>query len=67
MTRHGIPEEVVDNMMKSFKIPLGRWGTSEEMGEFLLFMASEKAAYLTGQIINVDGGLLVDSPAIKLD
>uniref|UniRef100_A0AC34F7H7 Uncharacterized protein n=1 Tax=Panagrolaimus sp. ES5 TaxID=591445 RepID=A0AC34F7H7_9BILA len=66
-TRHGIPEAVIEKMAKNFHIPLGRRGTSEEMAEFLVFMASDKAAYMTGQIINVDGGLLIDSPTIKFD
>jgi NAD(P)-dependent dehydrogenase (short-subunit alcohol dehydrogenase family) len=67
IARHGIPDAVVEKMTKDFKIPLGRWGTSEEMGEFLIFMASDKASYMTGQIINVDGGVLIDSPTIKFD
>ena len=40
-------------------IPLGRWGSADEMAEFLLFVASDRAAYLTGQMVVVDGGLLV--------
>uniref|UniRef100_A0A914Y9P8 Uncharacterized protein n=1 Tax=Panagrolaimus superbus TaxID=310955 RepID=A0A914Y9P8_9BILA len=67
MTRHGIPIQVLEKLSKDFKIPLGRWGNAEEMAEFLLFIASEKASYMTGQIINVDGGLLVHSPSLKLD
>uniref|UniRef100_A0AC35GKM7 Uncharacterized protein n=1 Tax=Panagrolaimus sp. PS1159 TaxID=55785 RepID=A0AC35GKM7_9BILA len=65
--RHGIPKELMDKRVKDVGIPLERWGTSEEMAEFLLFMASEKASYMTGQIINVDGGVLINSPTIKLD
>jgi NAD(P)-dependent dehydrogenase (short-subunit alcohol dehydrogenase family) len=66
-SRQGIPPEILQKMAESFKIPLGRWGTSEEMAEFLVFMASEKASYMTGQIVNVDGGLLIDSPSFKFD
>uniref|UniRef100_A0A914YWB8 Uncharacterized protein n=1 Tax=Panagrolaimus superbus TaxID=310955 RepID=A0A914YWB8_9BILA len=59
-----------DTKMKDFylsQIPLGRAAKSEEMAEFLLFMASEKASYMTGQMIKVDGGFLIHSPSIKLD
>uniref|UniRef100_A0A914PN65 Uncharacterized protein n=1 Tax=Panagrolaimus davidi TaxID=227884 RepID=A0A914PN65_9BILA len=66
-SRHGIPEAVLEKMRNDIKIPLGRWGIPEEMGEFLIFMASEKASYMTGQIINADGGMLIDSPTIKFD
>lgn len=38
-------------------IPLGRWGNVEEIGHLVTFLASEKAAYITGQVINVDGGM----------
>uniref|UniRef100_A0AC35FE84 SDR family oxidoreductase n=1 Tax=Panagrolaimus sp. PS1159 TaxID=55785 RepID=A0AC35FE84_9BILA len=67
MSRHGIPQEAIDKAVKNYSIPLGRWASPSEMGEFLVFMASEKASYMTGQCINVDGGTLIDSPQIKLD
>uniref|UniRef100_A0AC34FLE5 Uncharacterized protein n=1 Tax=Panagrolaimus sp. ES5 TaxID=591445 RepID=A0AC34FLE5_9BILA len=67
LTRHGMPEEMKDKILEKYHVPLNRWGTSEEMAEFLIFMASDKAAYMTGQIINVDGGVLIDSPSIKFD
>lgn len=38
-------------------IPLGRWGELPEVGFLVSFLASEKAAYITGQVINVDGGI----------
>lgn len=46
---------------------MGRYGTADETAEFLLFMASDKAAYLTGQSITVDGGMLIRAPALKLE
>ena len=39
-------------------IPLGRYGKPEEYGDVVTFLASERAAYLTGSIIRVDGGLI---------
>jgi 3-oxoacyl-[acyl-carrier protein] reductase len=38
-------------------IPLGRWGEPRELGEVVAFLASERASYITGQTIVVDGGL----------
>jgi 3-oxoacyl-[acyl-carrier protein] reductase len=39
-------------------IPLGRYGKPEEYGAVVAFLASERAAYVTGAIIRVDGGLI---------
>ncbi|HEX8517633.1 MAG TPA: 3-oxoacyl-ACP reductase FabG [Bacteroidia bacterium] len=44
---------------KDFKqlIPLARFGTSEEVADAVLFLASDKATYITGQVLSVNGGL----------
>ncbi len=39
------------------EIPLMRFGDCEEVANMVLFLASEKSSYLTGQIITLDGGL----------
>jgi 3-oxoacyl-[acyl-carrier protein] reductase len=39
------------------EIPLGRWGTPRELGDVVCFLASDRARYVTGQTLVVDGGL----------
>jgi 3-oxoacyl-[acyl-carrier protein] reductase len=40
------------------RVPAGRLGTPEEYGDLVAFIASDRAAYLTGTVIPLDGGLL---------
>ena len=40
-------------------VPLGRWQTPESIADMLLFLASARAAHVTGQTINVDGGFVM--------
>jgi 3-oxoacyl-[acyl-carrier protein] reductase len=42
------------------KIPFKRYGTPEEIGEAIAFLASERAGYLTGETVDVNGGLVMD-------
>jgi NAD(P)-dependent dehydrogenase (short-subunit alcohol dehydrogenase family) len=37
-------------------IPLNRYGTEAEIGEVIVFLCSERASYVTGQVVAVDGG-----------
>jgi 3-oxoacyl-[acyl-carrier protein] reductase len=39
------------------QVPLGRFCTAEEIADVVTFLASEKASYITGAVIPVDGGL----------
>jgi 3-oxoacyl-[acyl-carrier protein] reductase len=50
----GIPEEVAQNFIK--QIPLGRLGDVHEIVDAALFLASPMASYITGHILNVNGG-----------
>ncbi len=38
-------------------IPMGKFGEAEDVANVILFLASEKAKYITGQVIQVDGGM----------
>jgi 3-oxoacyl-[acyl-carrier protein] reductase len=40
-------------------IPLGRFGRAEEIAAAVVYLASEEAGYVTGQVLNVSGGLYI--------
>ena len=48
-------EAVRKNFVKS--VPLGRWGTADEIADVVCFLASDRAAYVTGPVTCVDGGM----------
>ena len=50
-----IPEKIKTGLIE--KIPMGKIGDPEDVANAVLFLVSEKAAYITGQIISVDGGM----------
>jgi 3-oxoacyl-[acyl-carrier protein] reductase len=52
----GSREQVVERARR--EVPAGRLGTPEEFGDLVAFLCSERAAYLTGAVIPLDGGLL---------
>jgi 3-oxoacyl-[acyl-carrier protein] reductase len=49
------PDRVRDEELS--QVPLGRFGTGDDVAGLVAFLASPDAAYLTGQTINIDGGL----------
>ena len=51
-----VPQNVQDAMLK--QIPLGRFGTAEDVANAIAFLASDEAAYITGQVLIVDGGMV---------
>lgn len=54
--------EVLSDSVKeniNSKIPLKRMGTAEEVANLVYFLSSEQSSYITGQVINVDGGMVM--------
>lgn len=52
-----LKQEVKEEIAKN--IPLRRMGTPEDVANVVKFLAGEQSSYITGQIINVDGGMLM--------
>ena len=53
----GLSEKAKKELLN--EIPLSRLGKGEDVAELVCFLASEKADYITGQVINVDGGMVM--------
>ena len=51
-----LPEDVKGAIMK--QVPLGKWGTAGDVADAALFLVSDAAAYITGQVVQVDGGMV---------
>lgn len=58
MLRENLPDAVREVFAKTF--PMGRLGTSEELAQAVLFLASDEASFVTGAILAVDGGQTAD-------
>jgi 3-oxoacyl-[acyl-carrier protein] reductase len=52
-----LPQNLMDELNR--RIPLERWGTAEDVAYAVAFLASDDAAYITGQVLTVDGGLII--------
>ena len=53
----GLSDEFKQNAVKM--IPLGRVGTADDVANAVCFLASEEASYITGHVLNVNGGMLM--------
>jgi 3-oxoacyl-[acyl-carrier protein] reductase len=53
----GLSEDFRQNAMKM--IPLGRVGKAEDVASAVAFLASEESSYITGHVLNVNGGMLM--------
>ena len=53
----GLPQDLKESALKM--IPLGRIGAVEDVANAVAFLASEDAAYITGHVLNVNGGMLM--------
>ncbi|HHW21093.1 3-oxoacyl-[acyl-carrier-protein] reductase [Thermodesulfovibrio thiophilus] len=52
-----LPEKVKEEMLRM--IPLGRFGTTEDVANVIIFLALPESGYITGQVIHVNGGMYV--------
>ena len=52
-----LPQDVLDTLVAN--IPMGRWGTVEDVSHAVAFLASDGASYITGHVLAVDGGLVM--------
>jgi 3-oxoacyl-[acyl-carrier protein] reductase len=55
--REGVALDEVERQSRA-TIPAGRYGEAEEFAAMAAFLASEKASYVTGGVIRVDGGMI---------
>ena len=57
----GVPKDEEEKYLKkaSLKVPLGRIAKAEDIADIIVFLASDKAWYITGSVVVADGGLIV--------
>ncbi|WP_433364776.1 SDR family NAD(P)-dependent oxidoreductase [Streptosporangium sp. CA-115845] len=56
-----LPQDVVDDLRRTNALPY--LGSPEDIGHTMVFLASDESRYLTGQLLVVDGGMTIQSPA----
>ena len=54
----GMAAQIPENVLQEFskQIAMGRFAQPEEIGELAAFLVSDKAGYITGQVIHINGG-----------
>jgi len=52
-----LPADILETLVNN--IPVGRWGEVEDVAHAVAFLASDEANYITGQVLSVDGGLVM--------
>jgi 3-oxoacyl-[acyl-carrier protein] reductase len=52
-----LPPDILETLVKN--IPLGRWGTVDDVAYAVAFLVSDEASYITGHVLSVDGGLVM--------
>ena len=57
--RYGMTEEEIQ--ARAATMPLGRIGVPEDIGHVAVFLASDKAAFVTGQVMHANGGIFMAS------
>ncbi len=53
----GLPDEVKQAILS--RIPMGRYGRPEEVANAIAFLVGDDASYITGQVLNIDGGMVM--------
>ncbi|MFH2138973.1 MAG: 3-oxoacyl-[acyl-carrier-protein] reductase [Candidatus Omnitrophota bacterium] len=52
-----LPDEVKEAMLK--QIPMARFGNTDDVSKLVLFLASDDSSYITGQVVSINGGMLM--------
>ncbi|MBN1680326.1 MAG: 3-oxoacyl-[acyl-carrier-protein] reductase [Anaerolineae bacterium] len=52
-----MPQDILDQLIAA--IPVGRWGTVEDIAYAVAFLVADEASYITGHVLSVDGGLVM--------
>jgi 3-oxoacyl-[acyl-carrier protein] reductase len=52
-----MPEKIIEGMKA--RTPLGRMGQPRDIANAYLFLASDEASFITGEVLRVDGGIVV--------
>ena len=53
----GFIDSLPEKAERRERIPMGRYGSADEVAELIAFLASPRSSYITGQNIRIDGGL----------